>query len=92
MNDEEVLEEELVTPEPVAEDAEPTEGPVVEDAEPSEEPSPTPAATAEVVARPLLTTPFEDYTVTEGLLLGLLVTILVICLVRIVKGAFTWLH
>lgn len=75
------MEEELITPEPVAEDAEPTE-----------EPSPSPEATAEVVSRPLLTTPFEDYTVTEGLLLGLLVTILVICLVRIVKGAFTWLH
>ena len=41
--------------------------------------------------RPFLTTPFEEYTVTEGLLLLLLLLAVVAACVRLVKGGFSWL-
>lgn len=42
--------------------------------------------------RPLLTTPFEDYTVTEGLLLLLLLSVFVSACARMLKGGFAWLR
>ena len=42
--------------------------------------------------RPLLTTRFEDYTVTEGLLLLLLLSVFVSACVRMLKGGFAWLQ
>lgn len=42
--------------------------------------------------RPLLTTPFEDYTVTEGLLLLLLLSVFVSACARVLKGGFAWLR
>lgn len=42
--------------------------------------------------RPLLTTRFEDYTVTEGLLLLLLLSVFVSACVRMLKGGFAWLR
>lgn len=48
---------------------------------------------AEVVEedRPFLTTSFEDYTVTEGLLLMILLLAVVVICVKLVKGGFYWL-
>lgn len=43
------------------------------------------------LAHPLLSTPLEDYTVSEGLLLGLLITIIVLAVVKLVKEALSWL-
>lgn len=45
---------------------------------------------AELV-HPALETPFEDYTVSEGLLLLLLVLLLLSWCVRMIKGGFSWL-
>lgn len=47
----------------------------------------------EVVAveRPFMTTSFEDYSVTEGLLLLLVLLVFVLICARFVKGAFRWL-
>ena len=45
---------------------------------------------AEMV-NPALETPFEDYTVSEGLLLLLLVLLLLSWCVRMIKGGFSWL-
>ena len=42
-------------------------------------------------SRLFLTTPFEEYTVTEGLLLMLLLLALVAVCVKLVKGGFSWL-
>lgn len=42
-------------------------------------------------SRPFLTTPFDDYTVTEGLLLLLLLLSVVIVCVKLVKEGFSWL-
>ena len=55
----------------------------------SEEPS----TLAEVVDldRPFLTTDFNDYTVTEGLLLLILVLAVVMICVKMLKGGFYWL-
>ena len=52
--------------------------------------------TVEVVAevvqdRPFLTTSFEEYSVSEGLLLMLLLALFAALLVKIVKGGFYWL-
>lgn len=42
-------------------------------------------------ARPLMTTPFEEYTVGEGLILLLLVFLVLQSLIKIVKVGFSWL-
>lgn len=42
--------------------------------------------------RPLLTTPFSDYNVTEGLLLLLLLCLVAQFCVRMLKGGFSWLR
>lgn len=52
---------------------------------------PEPMAVTVVDTRPFLTTPFEDYTVTEGLLLSILLVIVVSLVLKQVKGAFSWL-
>lgn len=41
---------------------------------------------------PALTTPFEDYTVTEGLLLLLFLSVFVMACVKLLKGGFAWLR
>lgn len=41
--------------------------------------------------RPFLTTDFADYSVSEGLLLSLLLLAFISCLWRILRGAFSWL-
>lgn len=41
--------------------------------------------------RPLLTTNFNDYTVTEGLLLSLLLCVVGGWCVKMLKGGFSWL-
>lgn len=43
------------------------------------------------MVHPALETPFEDYTVTEGLLLLLLVLVIVSWCVKMIKGGFSWL-
>lgn len=43
------------------------------------------------MAHPALETPFEEYTVTEGLLLLLLVLVIVSWCVKMIKGGFSWL-
>lgn len=73
-------------------------------ASPSEAPSPSPSPAADLaalserveridqtLAHPLFSTPLEDYTVSEGLLLGLLVAVLVAGVVTLIRRAFTWL-
>lgn len=51
----------------------------------------------EVVGEPVeqdrlfLTTPFEEYTVSEGLLLMILLLAVVMICVKMVKGGFFWL-
>jgi hypothetical protein len=37
---------------------------------------------------PLMTTKFEDYTVTEGLLLAILLTLVVSAVIRFIRGVF----
>ena len=44
------------------------------------------------VDHPLMTTPFSDYTVTEGLLLFLLLSAFAAACVRLLKGGFAWLR
>lgn len=44
------------------------------------------------VDHPMLTTPFEDYTVTEGLLLLLLLSVFAAACVKMLKGGFAWLR
>lgn len=41
--------------------------------------------------RPFLTTPFEDYSVTEGLLLAVLLCIFARSVIKILKEGFYWL-
>ena len=43
------------------------------------------------MVHPALETPIEDYTVTEGLLLLLLVRVIVSWCVKMIKGGFSWL-
>lgn len=73
-----------------------------ESEEPEATPSPSPVPELEEIserveridstlAHPLLSTPLEDYTVCEGLLLGLLITIIVVSVVKLVKEALSWL-
>lgn len=40
---------------------------------------------------PLLTTPFEDYTVCEGLLLLLLLSLVISFCLKMLRRAFSWL-
>lgn len=41
---------------------------------------------------PMLTTSFQDYTVTEGLLLALLLSVFISACVKMLKGGFAWLR
>lgn len=41
---------------------------------------------------PALTTSFQDYTVTEGLLLLILLAAFAAACIKILKGGFQWLH
>ena len=41
--------------------------------------------------RPFMTTPLDDYTVSEGLLLMIWLTVIVLAVLKIVKEAFEWL-
>ena len=41
---------------------------------------------------PMLTTPFDDYTVTEGLLLLLLLSVFLSVCAKLLKGGFAWLR
>ena len=45
----------------------------------------------EVDLRPFLTTPFEEYTVSEGLLLLILLFAVITFCIKILKGGFYWL-
>ena len=45
----------------------------------------------EVMRHPALTTDFADYTVSEGLLLLLFLSVFGSWLVRLLKGGFSWL-
>ena len=45
----------------------------------------------EVARHPAMTTPFEDYTVVEGLLLLLFLSVFCSWLLRLLKGGFAWL-
>lgn len=44
-----------------------------------------------VEERPFLSTPFTEYTVTEGLLLVLVLSVAASALVKILKWGFSWL-
>lgn len=44
------------------------------------------------VVHPMLTTSFQDYTVTEGLLLALLLSVFLSACVKMLKGGFAWLR
>ena len=46
----------------------------------------------QTVDHPMLTTPFQDYTVTEGLLLALLLSVFISACVKMLKGGFAWLR
>ena len=46
----------------------------------------------ETALHPALTTPFADYTVTEALLLLILLTLFVSACANLLRGAFTWLR
>ena len=52
---------------------------------------PEPLAVTIVDTRPVLTTPFTEYTVTEGLLLSILLVILVSKVIKFAKGCLAWL-
>ncbi len=45
----------------------------------------------QTVNHPMLTTPFQDYTVTEGLLLLLLLCFFIKACMNMVRRAFSWL-
>lgn len=42
-------------------------------------------------SRPFLTTPFEEYTVTEGLLLVIVLCLFASAVVKLLKEGFYWL-
>lgn len=44
-----------------------------------------------VVSHPFFTTPFADYTVSEGLSLLILLVLLLCILIKCIKEAFSWL-
>lgn len=86
-------EEIMTTPEDaVASSSEPVEEPAIETKTETEDVT----ETVEVVevtpeSRPFMTTDFADYTVTEGLLLILVLLIFLQACAKIVKGGFSWL-
>ena len=43
-------------------------------------------------SHPMLTTPFENYTVTEGLLLLLLLSVFIAACTRMLRGGLSWLR
>lgn len=45
-----------------------------------------------VADHPMMETPFDDYTVTEGLLLLLLLSVFLSVCVKLLKGGFAWLR
>lgn len=45
-----------------------------------------------VADHPMMETPFEDYTVTEGLLLLLLLSVFLSVCAKLLKGGFAWLR
>lgn len=49
------------------------------------------AEVVELPERPFFTTPFEEYTVTEGLLLLLVVVLVIRWITGMLKGGFSWL-
>lgn len=49
------------------------------------------AEVVELPDRPFFTTPFEEYTVTEGLLLLLVVVLVIRWITGMLKGGFSWL-
>ena len=50
------------------------------------------SALVEMLDHPALTTPFEDYTVTEALMLFLLLAVFVSACARMLRGVFSWLR
>ena len=50
------------------------------------------ATIVQTLDHPALTTPFEDYTVSETLLLFLLLSVFINACDRMLKGAFSWLQ
>lgn len=46
----------------------------------------------ETAVHPMLTTSFQEYTVTEGLLLALLLSVFISACVKMLKGGFAWLR
>lgn len=46
----------------------------------------------QTAVHPMLTTSFQEYTVTEGLLLALLLSIFISACVKMLKGGFVWLR
>lgn len=64
----------------------------MEDIELFPSPEPTEEVTMEVhVDRPMMTTPFEEYTITEGLLLLLVVLVFIAGCVKMLRGGLSWL-
>lgn len=49
-------------------------------------------AVVQILDHPALTTPFEEYTVTEALLLLLLVYLFITSCFRMLRGGFSWLR
>lgn len=47
---------------------------------------------AQTEPRPAMTTPFEDYTVSEALLLLLLLSAFMAACIKLLKGGFVWLR
>lgn len=47
--------------------------------------------TSQEVYHPLMTTPFEEYTVTEGLLLLILLLAFLAGMVKVLRGGLSWL-
>ena len=80
------------------EDAAATESPEPEEPAPPVEVAGMEAVTTQLTElqetlsdHPMLTTPFDDYTVTEGLLLILVLLVFLAACGRILRGGFSWL-
>lgn len=85
--------------------AEEQEAAAEEEAAPEEETEPEPLEVAgtdetirlletiqsQLTPHPFLTTPFEDYTVTEGLLLLLVLAAFAGCCIKLLRRGFSWL-
>lgn len=50
------------------------------------------ASIEQIMDHPALTTPFAEYTVTEGLLLLLLLSAFIAACARMLRGGFSWLR